>query len=44
LVDDHAYLDDPAWRLFEAAEQIGGSGAAEGASRLEEELYGPVEA
>lgn len=41
--DDAAYVADPAWRLLEAAEEIGGSGRRDGASRLEEELYGPVE-
>ena len=43
LADDHAYLEDPAWRLFETAEQIGGSGEPADASRLEEELYGPIQ-
>ena len=43
VTDDDAYLDDPAWRLLESAEQIGGSGSSDGASRLEEKLYGPAE-
>ncbi len=43
LADDHAYLNDSAWRLLDSARQIGGSGTSDGASRLEEELYGPVE-
>ncbi|MCP3960228.1 MAG: ribbon-helix-helix protein, CopG family [bacterium] len=40
---DDAYLADPAWQLLEVAEEIGGSGCSDGASRLEDELYGPIE-
>ena len=40
---DDAYPDDPAWKLLETAERIGGSGSSDGASRLEEILYGPIE-
>jgi hypothetical protein len=36
------YLADPLWKLPEIAETIGGSGEHAEASRLEEELYGPV--
>ena len=43
LPDQDAYFADPAWRLVETAERIGGSEEPDGASRLEEELYGPVE-
>ncbi len=34
---------DPAWSLLDVAGEIGGSGTKDGAERLEEELYGPVE-
>ncbi len=34
---------DPAWSLLETAREIGGSGRTDGAERLEEELYGPIE-
>jgi len=34
---------DPAWSLLDTAREIGGSGTRDGAERLEEELYGPVE-
>lgn len=43
LRDDAAYLADAAWDLLDAAEAIGGSEEGADASRLEEELYGPVE-
>ena len=39
---EDAYLADPAWQLLEISEQASGSGCTDGASRLEEELYGPV--
>ncbi len=42
-LDPETYLADPAWTLPEVAEGIGGSGSPDGASRLEEDLYGPVE-
>lgn len=31
---------DPAWSLLEAAEQIGGSDRSDGATMIEEDLYG----
>jgi hypothetical protein len=34
---------DAAWSLLDVAHEIGGSGTKDGAERLEEELYGPVE-
>lgn len=34
---------DPAWSLLDTAREIGGSGSAQSAERLEEELYGPAE-
>jgi hypothetical protein len=40
--DERAYLADPIWSLPEIAESIGGSGDSADASRLEDELYGPV--
>lgn len=33
---------DPAWSLLEAAREIGGSGRADGAAQVEEDLYGPL--
>jgi Ribbon-helix-helix protein, copG family len=41
--DEATYLADAAWGLPEAAEAIGGSEDGADASRLEEDLYGPVE-
>ena len=41
--NENGYLSDSAWKLLEAAEEIGGSGSHENAARLEEELYGPIE-
>ena len=34
--------DDPAWSVLEAARKIGGSGRADGAAQVEEDLYGPL--
>ena len=42
--DDDVYCADPAWSLVEVAEAIGGSEEGADASRLDEELYGSVEA
>lgn len=42
--DEGSGHGDPAWQLLDAAEEIGGSGLADAdASRVDEELYGPVE-
>jgi len=43
-VKEEAYPADPAWKILEVAERIGGSGHRDGAANLEEELYGPIEA
>lgn len=34
---------DPVWALVQAAREIGGSGRTDGATRVEEDLYGPIE-
>lgn len=43
LMHDDAYLADAAWKIPSIADEIGGSGREDGAARLEEELYGPIE-
>ena len=42
LSGEDAYRADPAWEFLERAQEIGGSGTSEDASRLEEELYGSI--
>lgn len=43
LRDEAAYLTDAAWDILEVAQPIGGSEEGADASRLDDELYGPVE-
>ena len=42
LRQDELYEADSAWRLLDAADEIGGSEPGADASKLDDELYGPA--